>query len=70
MRDGELLLPLIEEWDTELVSRDPLRFPGDAEALAAADGESIRTGLVDALVEPADPSRRFLLECKGVASHH
>lgn len=47
VRDGELLLPLIEEWDTDLVSRDPLGFPGYAEALAAADGESIRTGLVE-----------------------
>ncbi len=46
MRDGELLLPLVEEWDRELVSADPLGFPGYAEALAAAAGESVRTGLV------------------------
>jgi acetyl-CoA carboxylase carboxyl transferase subunit beta len=46
VRDGELLLPLIEEWDRELVSADPLGFPGYAEALAAAAGESARTGLV------------------------
>ena len=46
VRDGELLLPLKEEWDRELASADPLEFPGYAEALAAAPGESIRTGLV------------------------
>src|SRR6202043_3712769 len=46
VRDGELLLPLIEEWDRELISADPLGFPGYAEALATADGESVRTGLV------------------------
>jgi acyl-CoA carboxylase subunit beta len=46
VHDGELLLPLIEEWDRELISADPLGFPGYAEALAAATGESIRTGLV------------------------
>jgi len=47
VRDGELLLPLIDEWDRELVSRDPLAFPGYSEALATAPGESIRTGLVE-----------------------
>jgi len=46
VHDGELLLPLKEEWDRELASADPLEFPGYAEALAAAPGESIRTGLV------------------------
>jgi acetyl-CoA carboxylase alpha subunit/acetyl-CoA carboxylase beta subunit len=46
VRDAELLLPLTEEWDRELVSADPLGFPGYAEALAAAPGESVRTGLV------------------------
>ena len=46
VRDGELLLPLAEEWDRELVSADPLGFPGYAEALATTAGESIRTGLV------------------------
>ena len=46
MHDAELLLPLTEEWDRELTSADPLGFPGYAEALAAAPGESIRTGLV------------------------
>ncbi|HXO24970.1 MAG TPA: carboxyl transferase domain-containing protein [Streptosporangiaceae bacterium] len=48
MRDAELLLPLTEEWDRELVSADPLGFPGYAEALAGVPGESIRTGLVAA----------------------
>jgi acyl-CoA carboxylase subunit beta len=46
VRDAELLLPLAEEWDRELASADPLGFPGYAEALATAPGESIRTGLV------------------------
>jgi acetyl-CoA carboxylase carboxyl transferase subunit beta len=46
VRDAELLLPLTEEWDRELASADPLGFPGYAEALAAAPGESVRTGLV------------------------
>ena len=46
VRDAELLLPLTEEWDRELASADPLGFPHYAEALAAAPGESIRTGLV------------------------
>lgn len=47
MHDAELLLPLTEEWDRELASADPLGFPGYAEELAAAPGESIRTGLVE-----------------------
>jgi len=46
MRDGELLMPLTQEWERGLASADPLGFPGYAEALAAAPGESIRTGLV------------------------
>jgi acetyl-CoA carboxylase carboxyl transferase subunit beta len=46
VRDAELLLPLTQEWDRELASADPLGFPGYAEALAAAPGESVRTGLV------------------------
>jgi acyl-CoA carboxylase subunit beta len=46
VRDAELLLPLTQEWDRELTSADPLGFPGYADALAAAPGESIRTGLV------------------------
>lgn len=45
MHDGDLLLPLIQEWDLELASADPLAFPGYADALAGAPGESVRTGL-------------------------
>jgi acetyl-CoA carboxylase carboxyl transferase subunit beta len=47
VRDGDLLLPLLEEWDRGLVSADPLGFPGYAEALVTAGGESVRTGLVE-----------------------
>ena len=36
--------PIIDEWDTELRSADPLCFPGYAERLAAIGGESVRTG--------------------------
>ena len=42
-----MLHPLIEEWDTELRSGDPLGFPGYAEAVAALDRESVRTGRTD-----------------------
>lgn len=35
---------LIEEWDGDLRSGDPLGFPGYAGRLATADGESVRTG--------------------------
>jgi acetyl-CoA carboxylase carboxyl transferase subunit beta len=45
VHDDDLLLPLIDEWDKELTSVDPLGFPGYADALAAARGESVRTGL-------------------------
>lgn len=38
------LHPLVEEWDTDLVSGDPLGFPGYAAKLASLDGESVRTG--------------------------
>ena len=47
MRDGDMLLPLIEEWDRHLHSADPLGFPGYSDALAAVPGESIRTGIVE-----------------------
>ncbi len=47
MHDGDLLLPLTSEWDTELASADPLHFPGYAGALAATPGESVRTGLAE-----------------------
>lgn len=39
-----LLHPLIEEWDTDLRSADPLGFPGYAEKLRSTEGESVRTG--------------------------
>jgi acetyl-CoA carboxylase alpha subunit len=45
VHDGDLLFPLTHEWDTDLVSADPLGFPGYAEALSTASGESVRTGL-------------------------
>lgn len=40
------LEPLVEEWDSDLASADPLVFPGYAEKLAEAQraGESVRTG--------------------------
>ncbi len=44
------LLEIIEEWDTDLRSADPLGFPGYAERLAGLDRESIRTGRADAAV--------------------
>jgi acetyl-CoA carboxylase carboxyl transferase subunit beta len=47
VHDGDLLLPLTREWDTELASADPLHFPGYAGALAATPGESVRTGLAE-----------------------
>ena len=49
MRDGDLLLPLIVEWDRDLCSADPLGFPGYATALESAPGESVRTGLAESL---------------------
>lgn len=42
--------PLLEEWDTDLRSGDPLSFPGYADKLAALDHESVRTGLADGFV--------------------
>jgi acetyl-CoA carboxylase alpha subunit/acetyl-CoA carboxylase beta subunit len=47
VHDGDLLLPLVQEWDRELASANPLAFPGYAEALAATTGESVRTGLAE-----------------------
>lgn len=45
-----MLGPLIEEWDTELRSGDPLGFPGYEEQLATLSGESVRTGRTDSAV--------------------
>src|SRR4051812_35455912 len=41
---------LLEEWDTDLGSGDPLGFPGYAPKLAALPNESVRTGLADGFV--------------------
>lgn len=38
------LLQIIDEWDTDLASADPLGFPGYAEKLATLETESVRTG--------------------------
>lgn len=38
------LFELVEEWDRDLRSDDPLRFPGYGDRLAALDTESVRTG--------------------------
>lgn len=45
-----MLTAVLEEWDTDLRSGDPLGFPGYAERVAAMDGESVRTGLADGFV--------------------
>lgn len=45
-----MLMALIEEWDQELRSGDPLGFPGYAEKVAAMQGESVRTGLAEGFV--------------------
>lgn len=44
------LLKLTEEWDTDLMSADPLGFPGYAVALDALGAESVRTGLAEGAV--------------------
>ncbi|MBK9181082.1 MAG: acetyl-CoA carboxylase carboxyl transferase subunit beta [Acidimicrobiales bacterium] len=36
--------PVLEEWDADLRSGDPLRFPGYADRVARAPGEAVRTG--------------------------
>lgn len=41
---------LIEEWDTDLRSGDPLHFPGYADLLAGLPRESVRTGRTAAAV--------------------
>ncbi len=38
------LLHIIDEWDTDLASADPLAFPGYADKLEGLDHESVRTG--------------------------
>lgn len=45
-----MLAPLVEHWDTDLRSGDPLRFPGYAAKLAGLDHESVTTGLADGFV--------------------
>lgn len=45
-----MLTPLVEEWDTDLASGDPLGFPGYADRLTGLAGESVRTGLAEAFV--------------------
>lgn len=45
-----MLVPLVEEWDVDLHSGDPLAFPGYAEKVAALDHESARTGLAEGFV--------------------
>lgn len=45
-----MLTAVLEEWDTDLRSGDPLGFPGYADRVAAMDGESVRTGLADGFV--------------------
>jgi acetyl-CoA carboxylase carboxyl transferase subunit beta len=45
-----VLVELVEEWDAELGSGDPLGFPGYEDVLASLDGESVRTGRADGFV--------------------
>ncbi|MCU1453767.1 MAG: hypothetical protein JWN46_1913 [Acidimicrobiales bacterium] len=42
--------PLVEEWDVDLRSGDPLAFPGYADELATHDGAGVRTGRTDGYV--------------------
>ncbi len=42
--------PILEVWDADLSSGDPLDFPGYADALADLSEESVRTGLADGYV--------------------
>src|SRR4051794_18988647 len=42
--------PLVEEWDADLRSGDPLSFPGYAQKLGALPNESVRTGLAEGFV--------------------
>jgi acetyl-CoA carboxylase alpha subunit len=43
-------IPLIEEWDTDLRSADPLGFPGYSDRLGELDRESVRTGRAERCV--------------------
>lgn len=45
-----MFAPVLERWDTELRSGDPLGFPGYADKLGALDHESVATGLADGFV--------------------
>lgn len=45
-----MLSPLVEEWDAELRSGDPLWFPAYGPRAAGLAGESVRTGLADGFV--------------------
>jgi acetyl-CoA carboxylase carboxyl transferase subunit beta len=47
---GPMLAPLLEEWDADLRSGDPLAFPGYGDVVASMDDESVRTGLADGFV--------------------
>ena len=49
-QDFAMFSPLLEEWDSDLRSRDPLSFPGYGAKLTALDHESVRTGRADGLV--------------------
>lgn len=42
-----MLTALVEEWDVDLASGDPLTFPGYRAKLDGLDHESVRTGLAD-----------------------
>jgi acetyl-CoA carboxylase carboxyl transferase subunit beta len=42
-----MLSPLLEEWDADLRSGDPLQFPGYGPKAAALEHESVRTGRAD-----------------------
>jgi len=45
-----MLSPIVEEWDAELRSGDPLEFPGYAARVAEMASESVRTGLAEGFV--------------------
>lgn len=45
LTDSDGPFPIVESWDDDLRSGDPLAFPGYADKLADAGRESVRTGL-------------------------